>query len=300
MTPLRQRMLEDMQLRNFAPGTQKNYIAHVAGFAKYFDRSPEELDREAIRQYQLYLLNERKLSPETINQYVSAVKFLYLETLEMPWTDEYFPHARRATKLPVVLSGEEIVRFFDNVPSLKYRAALMTCYGAGLRVSEAVALRVTDIDSDRKPIRVERGKGKKDRYAMLSQRLPEVLRRYWCATRPPSWLFPSWHADRHLCASTLQTACREAAPRSGLRKRVAVHTLRHSFATHPLENGTDMRVIQALLGHGKIDTTARYAAVSPQLVAATVSPLDAMDGKARREAQAASKSNGKSGRRTGA
>ena len=123
MTPLRQRMIEDMQLRNFATTTQKNYIAHVAGFAKYFDKSPEVLDQEAIRQYQLYLLNDRKLSPETINQYISAMKFLYLETLEMPWTDEYFSHVRRATRLPVVLSGEEIMRFFDSVPSLKYRAA---------------------------------------------------------------------------------------------------------------------------------------------------------------------------------
>ena len=300
MTPLRQRMLEDMQLRNFAPATQKNYIAHVAGFAQYFNLSPEMLDQEAIRQYQLHLLNERKLSPETINQYVSAVKFLYLETLEMPWTSEYFPHVRRATKLPVVLSGEEIMQFFDHVPSLKYRAALMTCYGAGLRVSEAVALRVADIDSDRKLIRIDQGKGKKDRYAMLSPRLLEVLRRYWRAARPATWLFPSWHTNQHLCASSLQTACREAALRAGLRKRVTVHTLRHSFATHLLENGTDMRIIQVLLGHSRIDTTARYAAVSPQLVAATVSPLDALDGKARREAQAVAPAKSKSPRRAGA
>jgi site-specific recombinase XerD len=293
-------MLEDMQLRNFAPGTQTNYIAHVAGFARYFGLSPEVLDQEAIRQYQLHLLNDRKLSPETINQFVSAIKFLYLHTLEMPWTSEYFPHVRRAVKLPVVLSGEELMQFFDHVPGLKYRAALMTCYGAGLRVSEAVSLRVSDIDSQRMLIRVEQGKGGKDRYAMLSPRLLEVLRRYWLAERPATWLFPSWHGDAHLCASSLQTACREAALRSGLRKRVTVHTLRHSFATHLLENGTDMRVIQVLLGHSRIDTTARYAAVSPQLVAATVSPLDALDGKAKREARPASKQQGHRASRAGA
>ncbi len=255
MTPLRQRMLDDMQLRNFAPETQRNYIHHVAGYAGYFGRNPEMLDIEAVRQYQLYLLNERRLSPETINQYISAVKFLYLITLEMPWTAEYFPHVRRLHKLPVVLSQEEVLAFFDYVPSLKYRAALMTCYGAGLRVSEAVALKVSDIDSQRMLLRVEQGKGHKDRYAMLSPRLLEVLRRYWRAARPRHYLFPSWRESRHLCAGSLQLACREAALRAGIHKRVTV------------------------LGHSRIDTTARYAAVSPQVVAATVSPLDRLEPK---------------------
>jgi integrase/recombinase XerD len=274
MTPLRQRMIEDMQLRNLAAGTQKHYISLVAGFAKYFGTSPENLDIEAVRQYQLYLLNERKLSPDAVNQCVSALKFLYLTTLEMPWTNEYFPRARRPHKLPVVLSQKEVLAFFDHVPSLKYRAALMVCYGAGLRISEAVALRITDIESQRGLLRIEHGKGQKDRYAMLSPRLLQVLRRYWCATRPPDFLFPSWRKDRHLSTTSLQLACREAAARAGIAKRVTVHTLRHSFATHLLENGTDLRVIQVLLGHTRIETTTRYAAVSPQVVAATVSPLD--------------------------
>jgi integrase/recombinase XerD len=275
MTPLRQRMIDDMQLRNLAARTQKNYIAHVAGFAKYFGKSPDELDIEAVRQYQLYLLNQRKLSPESVNQYVSSVKFLYLTTLEMPWTSEYFPRVRRPHKLPVVLSQEEVLAFFDNVPSLKYRAALMVCYGAGLRISEAVALRVSDIDSERGLLRVEQGKGHKDRYAMLSPRLLDVLRRYYRATRPQGcYLFPSWRKEQHLGTTSLQLACREAALRAHIAKRVTVHTLRHSFATHLLENGTDIRIIQVLLGHSRIDTTARYAAVSPQVVAATVSPLD--------------------------
>ena len=277
MTPLRQRMVDDMQLRNLAVRTQKQYIAQVAAFAKYFGTSPENLDIEAIRQYQLYLLNERKISPDAVGQYTSAVKFLYLVTLEMPWTNEYFPRARCPRKLPVVLSYEEVLAFFDHVPSLKYRAALMVCYGAGLRISEAVALKVADIDSQRGLIRVEQGKGRKDRYAMLSPRLLDVLRRYYRATRPPDYLFPSWRQDRHLSSTSLQMACREAALRAHIAKRVTVHTLRHSFATHLLENGTDIRVIQVLLGHTRIDTTARYAAVSPQLVAATVSPLDKLD-----------------------
>jgi site-specific recombinase XerD len=267
-------MIEDMQLRNLAAGTQKHYISLVAGFAKYFGTSPENLDIEAVRQYQLYLLNERKLSPDAVNQCVSALKFLYLTTLEMPWTNEYFPRARRPHKLPVVLSQEEVLAFFDHVPSLKYRAALMVCYGAGLRISEAVALRITDIESQRGLLRIEHGKGQKDRYAMLSPRLLQVLRRYWCATRPPDFLFPSWRKDRHLSTTSLQLACREAAARAGIAKRVTVHTLRHSFATHLLENGTGLRVIQVLLGHTRIETTTRYAAVSPLVVAATVSPLD--------------------------
>jgi site-specific recombinase XerD len=278
MTPLRQRMIEDMQLRNLCPATQKNYVHHVANFALYFGKSPALLDIEAVRQYQLYLLNERKLSPESINQYISSVKFLYLTTLEMPWTDEYFPHIRRPYKLPVVLSLEETLAFFDFIPSLKYRAALMTNYGAGLRVSESVALKKTDIDSPRMLIRIEQGKGQKDRYAMLSPRLLEVLRRYYRAVRPQGeYLFPSWRKDHHLSTASLQLACREAALRAGIQKRITVHTLRHSFATHLLENGTDIRIIQVLLGHSRIDTTARYAAVSPQVVAATVSPLDLLD-----------------------
>lgn len=274
MTPLRQRMIEDMQLRNLAPATQRNYIAHAASFAQFFWKNPEALDQEAVREYLLYLLNERKLSPEGVNQQVTALKFLYLTTLEMPWTDADFPRAKRPYRLPVVLSQEEVVQFFDHVPSLRYRAALMLCYGAGLRVSEAVAVKVSAIDSQRMLIRVEQGKGGKDRYTMLSPRLLEVLRVYWRAARPQDYLFPSWRTGRHLCAASLQQACREACLRSGLRKRVTVHTLRHSFATHLLENGTDVRVIQVLLGHSRIDTTARYTTVTPQLIGATRSPLD--------------------------
>lgn len=278
MTPLRQRFIEDMQLRGLAPTTQRSYIHYVAEFAKFYGTSPEKLDLEAIRQYELYLLHDRKISPETINGFVSAVQFLYLTTLEMPWGKECFPRVRRAHTLPVVLDGKEVERFFRHVPSLRYRAALMLCYGAGLRISEAVSLKVSDIDSARMLIRIEHGKGGKDRYVMLSPRLLAVLRCYWRAARPRAtgYLFPSWRSDRHLTTGALGGACRDAARQAGFSKRITAHTLRHSFATHLLEGGADSRVIQALLGHSRADTTARYTQVAAHVIAGTPSPLDAL------------------------
>lgn len=274
MTPLRRRFIEDMQLRGLAPTTQRSYVHYVAEFAKFYGLSPEKLDLEAVRQYELYLLQERKLSPESINTFVSAVQFLYLETLEMPWGKNAFPRQKRPERQPVVLSPDEVARFFRHVPSLKYRAALMTCYGAGLRISEAVALKVSDIDSQRMLLRVQAGKGRKDRYVTLGPRLLKILRMYWRSARPRNWLFPSWHECQHLSSSSLAQACRDAWKESGLTKRVTAHSLRHSFATHLLENGTDIRVIQVLLGHSRIDTTARYTRVSPRTLGQTTSPLD--------------------------
>jgi site-specific recombinase XerD len=276
MTPLRQRFIEDMQLRGLALPTQRKYTACIAEFAQYYNTSPEKLDLEAIRQYEIHLLNERKLSPESVNTFISAAQFLYTVTLELPWQKSCFPRVRVAEKLPVVLDPEEVAGFFDFVPSLKYRAALMLCYGAGLRIAEAAAIKVSDIDSKRMVIRVEQGKGKKDRYVMLSLRLLAVLRRYWRAARPAEWMFPSWRKDKHLTPSSLSQACRDASKQCGLSKRVTAHTLRHSFATHLLENGADTRVIQVLLGHSRIDTTARYTKVSSRLIAATPSPLDSL------------------------
>ena len=276
-TPLRNRMIEDMKLRGFAPGTVRGYIHHIESFARHFRVSPAKLDLDAVREYEIHLLEERKLSPESINQFVSAAKFLYLTTLEMPWGPENFPRVRRPYKLPVVLGQEEVALFFEHVPSLKYRAALMLCYGAGLRVGEAVAVKVSDIDSERMLLRIQQGKGGKDRYAMLSPRLLTVLRAYWRAAKlNGDHLFPAWRAGKHLNASALQRACRDAALSSGIRKKVTAHTLRHSFATHLLEQGTDLRVIQVLLGHSSIDTTTRYTQVSPLVVAKVQSPLDRM------------------------
>jgi len=289
MTPLRQRFIEDMELRGLAPTTQRNYIHHVAGFAAFYKTSPEKLDPEAVRQYELYLLQEKKLSPESINSFVSAAQFLFLTTLEMPWGKECFPRVRRPQKLPLVLSPAEVAQFFEHVPSLRYRAALMTCYGAGLRISEAVALKIGDIDSSRMLLRVEEGKGRKDRYVMLSERLRCVLRCYYRAARrgagPGDYLFPSWREGRHMSSGALSVACRDASRQCGLSKRITAHTLRHSFATHLLENGTDTRVIQVLLGHTRIDTTARYTAVASHLIARTQSPLDRLSPKLQQKAR---------------
>ena len=277
MTRLRKRMLEDMQLRNFTLETQRNYQHHITGLARFYMTSPDQIGLEEIREYQVHLVNERGQSPQAVNQFVSAAKFFYNVTLETPWPDGALVRARVPKKLPVVLSAEEVALFFDYVPSLRYRAAFMTAYGAGLRVSEVVALKVADIDSQRTVLRVEQGKRNKDRYAMLPQRLLEVLRIWWRAARPPVWMFPGWRAGRHMNAGALQLACREAAQRAGLTKRVTVHTLRHSFATHLLEQGSDIRVIQALLGHSNIQTTAHYTGVSARLISQTRSPLDQFD-----------------------
>ena len=275
MTPLRQRMVEDMRIRNFATTTQRSYVHYVAEFAKYFRRDPAQLDLEAVRQYQIHLSQERKLSPQSINTFISAVQFLYLVTLEMPWDKHDFPRARLEEKLPVVLAPDEIQLFLDHIHGVKHRAILLTCYGAGLRIAEAIALKPSDIDSKRMLLRVEHGKGGKDRYAMLSPCLLEVLRTYFRILRPSApWLFPSWRPHKHVTAGAVQTACREAWKRSRLGKRVTPHGLRHAFATHLLESGTDIRVIQALLGHSRIDTTARYTAVSPPTIGKTASPLD--------------------------
>ena len=282
MTPLRQRMTEDMQLRNLSPETQRAYLHYLTGLARFYQISPADLSLEEIREYQLYLINQRRYSPESVNAFVSGAKFLYNVTLETPWPEGALPRARVPHKLPVVLSAPEVEEFFQHVCTIRYRAALMTAYGAGLRVSEVVRLQVGDIDSKRMLIRVRQGKGKKDRYAMLSTRLLEVLRCWWRSQRlaerrnrsPEAWLFPGWRQGGHIGVESLQTACREAARAAGLSKRVTVHTLRHSFATHMLENGTDIRLIQALLGHSQIGTTARYTAVSPQALARVRSPLD--------------------------
>jgi site-specific recombinase XerD len=286
MTPLRQRFIEDMQLRGLAPATQRSYLHYVAEYAKFYNTSPEQLDLEAVRQYELYLLHEKKLSPESINSFVSAVQFLYLVTLEMPWGKECFPRVRRPDKLPVVLSPEEVSRFFEHVGCLKHRAALMLCYGAGLRISEAVAVKIDDIDSPRKLIRIVQGKGSKDRYVMLSPRLLAVLRAYYRAARPRTeHLFPSWREGQHMTSSALAQACRDASRTSGIPKRITAHTLRHSFATHLLESGTDTRVIQVLLGHSRIETTARYTRVGAQVIAGTPSPLDALAPQPQRKPQ---------------
>jgi site-specific recombinase XerD len=274
MSLLRKHMLEDMQLRNLSATTQRSYIHYVSEYASYYGISPEKLGLDDIRNYQLYLIEKRQLSPESINTFVSAVKFLYTVTLEMPWSNAQFVRLKTPTKLPIVLSQAEVTEFFGHVGILKHRAVLMLCYGSGLRISEAVSLKAGHIDSQRMLIRVEQGKGAKDRYTVLSQRLLILLREYWKMQRPVDYLFPGSKPGSHIQPGSVQEICRDACLLAGIQKRVTPHTLRHSFATHLLENGTDTRAIQVLLGHKRIDTTARYTSVSPQTVAKIVSPLD--------------------------
>jgi len=275
MTVLRQRMTEDMQVRNLSPHTQRAYIQQVSLFARHFDKSPAALGPEEIRTYQLYLMNERKLAPSSIQIAIAALRFLYRITLKKEWTfKEVIPSPKSATKLPVVLSPDEVLRFLGCLDNIKHRAILTTCYAAGLRISEAVHLKPTDIDSQRMVIRVAQGKGQKDRYVMLSPKLLEMLRSYWGTARPKQWLFPGDLPGQPITRFAVADACGKAHRRSGISKPITPHSLRHAFAVHLLEAGTDVRTIQLLLGHRNLTTTARYLRIAASKVCATVSPLD--------------------------
>ena len=267
MSPLRRRMTEDMTVRNLSPATQRSYLHAVSKFSRYFGRSPDRLGLEDVRAFQVHLVSTG-ISWPALNQTVCALRFFYGEV------PERIPYAREPYKLPVVLNADEVVRFLEAVPSLKTRAALTTAYAAGLRASEAVGLKVGDIDSVRMVIRVEHGKGGKDRTVMLSAQLLGILRTYWRLARPSHWLFPGRDETKPIDVQVLHSACRSACAAAGLAKRVTVHTLRHSFATHLLENGTDIRIIQVLLGHANLSSTARYTQVSNGLIRRTQSPLD--------------------------
>jgi integrase/recombinase XerD len=273
ISPLRRRMIEDMTVRNLSPATQRSYVHAVAKFARFFGRSPETLDLEDVRAFQVHLV-AGGMSWPALNQTVCALRFLYGVTLRQAELPERIVYAREPQKLPVVLSTEEVVRFLEAVPSLKCRAALTTAYAAGLRASEVASLKVADIDSSRMVIRVEQGKGGRDRYVMLSLQLLDILRAYWRLARPQHWLFPRQDGVHPIHPTTLNAACRSACAAAELGKRVTVHTLRHSFATHLLESGTDIRIIQALLGHRNVNTTARYAQVATSTIRGTPSPLD--------------------------
>jgi site-specific recombinase XerD len=273
MTPLRQRMLQDMQMRNLSPHTQQAYIRAVARLAAFYKLSPDRLDPEQVRNFLVHLVGQR-VSFSLFNQVRCALILFYRVTLGRDWTFDRIGCQKQPKRLPVVLSQEEMTQFFAAIDRLKYRALFMAVYGCGLRVSEVVALRAEDIDSKRMVLGVCQGKGMKDRYVMLSPKLLEVLREYYKAFRPTATLFFGRDKARPLDRGTVLLACRRFARRAGLRKRVTVHTLRHSFATHLLEAGVDLRTIQALLGHRSLRTTALYTFVSTQRVAATPSPLD--------------------------
>lgn len=276
MTTLRKQMLEDLQRRNYAESTQLSYIRHVAEFAKLFDRNPADLGPEEVKQFQLHLLQQKKVSWATYIQAMAALRFVYVKTLGQTFMADKIPYPRRPKQLPVVLSQQEITRLLDVARSLKHRALMMVLYGAGLRVSEACQLEPADIDSHRMVIHVRQGKGQKDRDVMLSAVLLDTLRQYWKAERPAPWLFPGKDPAKPLTTKAVFLMVQKTGVRAKLAKAISPHTLRHSFATHLLESGTDLRTIQLLLGHADLSTTVIYLHVSQRHLQNTVSPLDAL------------------------
>jgi site-specific recombinase XerD len=271
-------MIEDMQIRNLTPNTQRVYVAQVVHFARHFRKSPDRLGPSEIRTYLFYLVNDKHLAASSIIVTVSALRFFYTVTLKRRWViKDDIPTGRQAKKLPVVLSQEEVARFLGAVDNLKHRIVLTVCYATGLRVSEAVRLTPASIDSKRMVIRVEQGKGRKDRYVMLSPRLLDMLRDYWKRTHPAEWLFPGRQPGRPVSPLTIDRTCREARQRCGIGKPVGPHSLRHAFAVHLLEAGTDLRTIQLLLGHRNLSTTARYLMIATSKVCATASPLESLN-----------------------
>jgi integrase/recombinase XerD len=275
MTSLRQRMTEDMQVRNLALNTQMSYVQQVSLFARHFNKSPEQLGPDDIRAYQIYLTNEKKLAPGSVLIAVAALRFLYKVSLKRDWRfDDVIPAPKKPQRLPVVLSPEEVLKFLGCIDSAKHRAILTTCYAAGLRISEVVCLKTEDIDSQRMVIRVDQGKGQKDRYVMLSPTLLEILRTWWRVNKPRHWLFPGDIPVRHISKDAVELACQKARRLCGIRKPITPHLLRHGFAVHLLESGTDVRTIQLLLGHRSLATTARYLRIATSKVCSTSSPLD--------------------------
>jgi site-specific recombinase XerD len=272
-SPLRQRMTEDMTSRRYQEKVQKDYLRHVSNFAVFLGRSPDTATAEDVRLFQLHMAT-RRIGAPTINSAISALRFFFNVTLERPELVRHLTSVHEPRKAPVVLSEEEVVRLLEAAPGLKYKAAFGVAYGAGLRVSEVVALKVSDIDSQRMTLRIEQGKGQRDRYVMLSPQLLEWLRDWWRAARPQAWLFPGMNPVNPMSARQLSRVVSDTAREAGIAKRVSPHTLRHSFATHLLEHNVDIRVIQVLLGHAKLETTALYTRVAVNTIREVTSPLE--------------------------
>src|SRR2546425_3048367 len=273
-------MLEELQRRNYSAITTRNYLRVVTEFAKYFDKSPDKLGPNELRPYQAYLLQDRKLTPGTVVNWVAALRFFFVKTLKRHQFREFLPYPQDRRRLPTVLSREEVSRLIDAAGTLFRRTLLMTLYGTGMRRSELANLKVSDIDSQRMIIRVVAGKGGKDRDLPLSPTLLETLREYWRWRKPKLYMFPTrirgLPAEEPISDKTVWIACSEAARRAGINKRVTPHTLRHSWATHLLEAGTDLRTIQVLLGHGDLETTAQYLHLSQRHLQAVNNPLDSL------------------------
>jgi site-specific recombinase XerD len=273
ISPLRQRMIDDMTARRFKEKVQKDYVRHVRKFATFLGRSPNTATSEDLRRYQLHMA-QQQVSPWSINSAIAALRFFFIVTLGRPDLVRPLRLVTEPRKAPVVLGQEEVARLLEAAPGLKYKAALSVAYGAGLRVSEVANLKVSDIDSQRMMLRVEQGKGQRDRMVMLSPRLLELLREWWHAARPRVWLFPGQNPINPITPRQLNRAVTAAKTLAGITKRVSPHTLRHSFATHLLEQGADIRVIQVLLGHAKLETTALYTRVAVSTIRDVESPLE--------------------------
>ena len=281
MTQLRKLMLDELQRRNYAQNTIRTYIHAVQDFAKYFHRSPDRLGPEHIREYQVHLFRDCKLSPGTIQSRTSALRFLFVKTLKRPYLPDDIPVPKRQRRMPTVLSTEEVEQLIGSAKNLMHRTRLMMLYATGLRRDELSHLQVSDIDSERMVIHVRQGKGGRDRDVLLSSKLLETLREYWRWMKPKTYLFPGtvngWRADVPITGKIVWTAVAEAAKRAGIKKRVSPHTLRHCFATHMLEAGADLRTIQVLLGHSKLDHTTVYLHLSRRHLQAVPSPLEAIE-----------------------
>jgi integrase/recombinase XerD len=274
MAQLRQKMIDEMKLRRFSPRTQQAYVWAVVGLARYYNRPPDRMSTEEIKTYLLHLMEERKLSWSTCNVVVSGLRFFYTKTLNKKWVVLTIPPRKRKTQIPEILAGSELECLFAAAPRLKERVLLMTTYSGGLRVSEVVRLKPTDIDSKRMTIRIEQGKGNKDRYTILSDTLLNELRCYWKIYRPHQWFFTGWDKAKPLHVGTAQKFYYRAKKIAGIKKGKGIHTLRHCFATHLLEQGVDLRTIQTLMGHSSIMTTMVYLQVTSKRLSKTQSPLD--------------------------
>lgn len=273
ISALRQRMINDMTVRNFVPDTQREYIRAVKNFTIFLERSPDTATAEDLRAFQLHM-TETGVRPPTINTTVTALRFFFKVTVDRPETTRHLVFVYEPRKLPRILPPDDVLRLLEAAPTPKYKAALSVAYGAGLRAMEVVALKITDIDSQRMLIRIEQGKGRRDRFAMLSPRLLELLHDWYRIARPRMFFFPGQDKIGPMTPRQLNRICHLAADLAGLPKWVAPHTLRHSFATHLLEQNIDVRVIQVLLGHAKLDTTARYTQVATNIIREVMSPLD--------------------------
>lgn len=281
MTHLRKMMLDELQRRNYAQNTVRAYISAVEEFAAYFRKRPDQLGPEHIRAYQVHLFRDRKLSPGTVEQRGAALRFFFVKTLRRPYLPDHIPFPKRPRRLPTVLSQDEVARLIEGASNLMHRTILMTLYSTGLRRAELCALKVADIDSQRMVVHVVQGKGGRDRDVLLSPKLLETLREYWRWIKPKTYLFPgmvnNWRADVPINHKVVWVAVKEAAQRAGITKRVSPHTLRHSFATHMLEAGADLRTIQVLLGHAKLADTTVYLHLSRRHLQAVSSPLESVD-----------------------